>query len=148
MMPWQSQEDDDSEKTEIWRSEEDQDGFEQTNQWIPDESNSAPSLLLAWLVVVYPIEKRGMMIELGPNTIIGRGREADIRWEDERLSRRHARFWLGLDQQANKPAYFITPLEARKAVEVNQVAITSSLRLYENDQVLLGDTLFVVKILE
>lgn len=143
---WPNSQEDPNEKTELWRSEDDP--HEATGLWLPEDSATPDLPLLAWLVVALPLEQRGMLIELGANSILGRGRDVDIRWDDERLSRQHARFWVGLDPQTNRLAYFITPLEARKPIELNQQMIQSSARLYENDRLLLGDTLFVVKLLE
>lgn len=144
---WQPNDDDPYERTEVWRDDEDDPVEEHTASWQPEQQPSnAP--LLAWLVVVLPPEKRGMMVELGPNIVVGRGGDSDIRWDDERLSRQHARFWLGLDSKTHQPAYFVTPLEARKPIEVNQQPISATVRLNENDRLLLGDTLFVVKLLE
>lgn len=124
-----------------------------TEIWLPDDDEIIASLqatsqngLLMWLVVQAPPQERGIVLAIAPQALMGRSREADLHWDDPALSRRHARFILA--QSPEGPAYFIYPLEARKAIELNGLPIAGPMRLRENDRLLLGNTLFVVKLLE
>lgn len=126
------------------------DDFDQTSIWTPGSDAIPPDPPLLWLIVAAPRPQRGTVLAVQPNDVFGRGAAADVKWDDTRLSRRHARFTLELDPDTpgdTRPAYFIWPLEARHGLAVNQAAIRGATRLKENDMIQMGDTLFVVKIL-
>lgn len=129
----------------------DEDDYESTSVWTPEEaliSASAPVLLM-WLIVKSPLEERGRILTVGHEQTFGRGQDADIRWDDARLSRLHARFTLEPHpQDSSRQAFFIWPLMARHPILVNGQPIRGATLLPENSEIQLGDTLFVVKLLE
>lgn len=106
--------------------------------------------LLLWLVVREPIERRGTILIIPPEAILGRGRDVDVRWDDARMSRRHARFTLEPDPDLpDDPTlvYFIWPLEARNGILLNGRLLRGAQRLNENDELTMGETVFIVKTL-
>lgn len=109
----------------------------------PDE----PPAPLAWLVVRAPRERRGEWLAIAPNQTIGR--EADVRWDDPRLSRVHARFTLEppVDAPGAPPIFYLWPFAPTNPVFINGQAIRGATPLRENDEIQLGNTLFVFKVL-
>ena len=61
----------------------------QTRVWQPSPDILQP---LLWLIVLEPIESRGVVISVKPGAVIGR--QGDIRWNDPHISRKHAHFML------------------------------------------------------
>lgn len=102
---------------------------------------------LAWLVVREPRERRGALLSITPNQTIGR--DADVRWDDPRLSRVHARFTLEPpeDSPDAPPVYHLWPFAPTNPVYINGRAIRGATPLQENDEIQLGTTLFVFKVL-
>lgn len=113
----------------------------------PPEAVPAPPAPLGWLVVKKPLEKRGTVIPVRANQIIGR--EGDIRWEDPRLSRHHARLTLEPppDAPEGAPVFHLWPFGTTNPVFINGQEIRGATPLHENDEIRLGDTLFVFKVL-
>lgn len=109
-----------------------------------DESD-APATPLGWLVVKRPAGQRGTILTLAPNQSIGR--EGDIRWEDPGLSRQHARLTLEPPEGAPDapPAYHLWPFAPTNPVFINGREIRGATPLRENDEIRLGNTLFVFK---
>jgi len=132
-------------------SSTDDEAYESTSVWTPDDAlipASAPVLLM-WLIVKSPLVERGRIVTVGHEATIGRGQDADIRWDDARLSRLHARFTLEPHpQDSSRQAFFIWPLMARHSILVDGQPIRGATLLAENSEVQLGDTLFVVKLLD
>lgn len=102
---------------------------------------------LGWLVVKQPAEKRGTILPIGPNQSIGR--EANIRWEDPGLSRQHARLTLEPPEGAPEapPVFHLWPFAPTNPVYINEREIRGATPLRENDEIRLGNTLFVFKTL-
>jgi len=102
---------------------------------------------LAWLVVKRPLERRGEMVPVQANQSIGR--EADIRWNDPRLSRQHARLTFEPPEDApDGPSVFhLWPFGPTNPVYINGREIRGATPLYDNDEIRLGDTLFVFRVL-
>ena len=122
-----------------------------TDPWSPDENLLAEDYTLLWLIVRSPREQRGAVLYIQPNDVVGRGQDVDVRWDDPRMSRRHARFTLEPDEGAPEGArqvYFIWPLEALNGITVNNEVIRGAVRLQENDELTMGSTVFVVKTLD
>ena len=113
----------------------------------PDEQPPEPAPPLAWLVVRAPRDRRGALLSIAPNQTIGR--EADVRWDDPRLSRVHARFTLEPPEDAPDapPVYHLWPFAPTNPVYINGRAIRGATPLQENDEIKLGNTLFVFKVL-
>ncbi len=109
---------------------------------LPDEGHP-----LGWLVVKQPAEKRGTILSIGPNQSIGR--EADIRWDDPGLSRQHARLTLEPPEGAPEaqPVFHLWPFAPTNPVYINEREIRGATPLRENDEIRLGNTLFVFKTL-
>jgi hypothetical protein len=126
----------------------------QLTEAIPDEraqevpaASPAPPAPLGWLIVKAPLEKRGTIIPVQANQIIGR--EGDIRWDDSRLSRHHARVTLEppADAPEELPVFHLWPFGTTNPVFINGQEIRGATPLHENDEIRLGDTLFVFKML-
>jgi len=111
---------------------------------LPEPEPASP---LAWLVVREPRERRGALLPIAPNQTIGR--EADVRWDDPRLSRVHARFTLEPPDDAPNaaPIYHLWPFAPTNPVTINGRAVRGATPLRENDEIRLGNTLFIFKVL-
>jgi diguanylate cyclase (GGDEF)-like protein len=72
---------------------------------------------------------------------IGRALEADVRLNDSRASRLHARITSECDSEANDTFYRITDLGSTNGTLVNGELITEEL-LHDGDKILIGDHLF------
>jgi len=126
----------------------------QLTEAIPDEraqeapaAPPAPPAPLGWLIVKAPLEKRGTILPVQANQIIGR--EGDLRWDDPRLSRHHARLTLEppADAPDEAPVFHLWPFGTTNPVYINGQEIRGATPLRENDEIRLGDTLFVFKML-
>ena len=112
----------------------------------PDEESGAiPVEPLGWLAVKAPSERRGAALTVRPNQTIGR--EGDVRFDDPRLSRLHARvtFEPPVDAPDDPPCFHLWPFGTTNPVFVNGQEIRGATPLRENDEIRLGDTLFVFK---
>jgi len=127
-----------------WQTQNDDEPIEHTELWIVDEPTATPRQTekLLYLIAKTPPATRGMVIPVPTGSFIGRSEEADIYWADERMSRRHAQFLL------TGTVFYVIPLEARHLVLKNNTAITEAAPLQENDELTMGGTVFVVKILD
>jgi hypothetical protein len=106
-----------------------------------------PSLPLGWLVVKEPVERRGVILPVHHNEIIGR--QGDVQWYDPRLSRQHARVTVepAEDDPDGPPVFHLWPFAPTNPVFINGVTVRGATPLHENDEIRLGDTLFVFKVL-
>jgi hypothetical protein len=114
---------------------------------LPPGMDSAPPAPIAWLIVKQPAAQRGTIIRVEPNQVIGR--EADIRLKDARLSRQHARLTLEPPHDAPDapPIFHLWPFGPTNPVYINGQEARGATPLRENDEIRLGDTLFVFKVL-
>ncbi len=108
------------------------------------EGRPAP---IGWLVVKEPREQRGTALTVRPNQVIGRA--GDVQWSDPRLSRQHARltFEPPADEPDSAPVFHLWPFGPTNPVYVNGVAIRGATPVNENDEIVLGNTLFIFKTL-
>jgi hypothetical protein len=113
-----------------------------------DQVEDDPLPLLGWLIVKRPREHRGAILAVKANQSIGRG--ADVRWDDPRLSRQHARLTVEPPPDApdDPPVFYLWPFGPTNPVAVNGQEVRGATPIHENDEILLGDTLFVFKVLE
>lgn len=103
--------------------------------------------MMLWLIVSSPSENRGTVLPVSDGSLIGR--HGDIRWHDARMSRKHAQFTLVTDlQHPDRKIFAITPHNDRNGTMVNGRKISGTTLLEENDIIIMGDTRFVVKVLE
>jgi hypothetical protein len=102
---------------------------------------------LGWMVVKEPVEQRGTVLAVHPNQVIGRS--GDVRWDDPRLSRQHARltFEVPADTPDGPPVFHLWPFGPANPVYINGREIRGATPLRENDEIRLGGTLFVFKVL-
>jgi len=102
---------------------------------------------LGWLIVVEPAAQRGTLLTLAHNQVIGR--EGDLRWDDPRLSRQHARVTVEPPAHAPDapPLFHLWPFGPTNPIFINGEEVRGATPLFENDEVRLGDTLFVFKTL-
>jgi pSer/pThr/pTyr-binding forkhead associated (FHA) protein len=102
---------------------------------------------LGWLVVKEPVERRGAILPIRANQIIGRS--GDVQWDDPRMSRQHARLTYepAPDQPDAPPVFHLWPFGPANPVYINDQEIRGATPLRENDVIRLGSTLFVFKLL-
>ncbi|MBN1678655.1 MAG: FHA domain-containing protein [Anaerolineae bacterium] len=119
---------------------------------IPDEQiragdDSQPLPPLGWLVVKYPLKRRGTILPVRANQSIGR--EGDIRWDDSHLSRQHVRLTVEppQDDPDSPPLFHLWPFGPTNPVFINGEEVRGATPLVENDEIRLGNTLFVFKVL-
>lgn len=114
-------------------------------QNVEDAAGPDQLLPLGWFVVKEPLDRRGEVLPVRQNHIIGR--EGDVRFDDLRLSRQHARVTFeppaGLPDAA--PVFHLWPFGTTNPVFINGREIRGATPLHENDEIQLGDTLFVFK---
>lgn len=110
-------------------------------------ADAGPIAPLGWLVVKHPADQRGTILPVRANQIVGR--EGDVQWDDPRLSRQHARFTLEPPAGApdDPPVFHLWPFGTTNPVFINGQEIRGATPLAENDEIHLGDTLFVFKML-
>jgi len=86
--------------------------------------------------------QRGMRFPLaGREQVIGRGSQADIRIDDEMISRRHALVrWHNCDHPEELPQCTCEDLGSRNGTELNGSPIMGPTPLRERDRILLGTT--------
>jgi hypothetical protein len=118
------------------RDEDDEEDF--TTVESPEEVPASDLLGLLW-VKIGP--ERGRIYEIKHGVSIGR-REGQIRLNDDKVSKRHATLTIEEDQ------FVIWDLATSNGTYVNGTKIRAATPLKENDQVKIGSTLFVVKVLE
>lgn len=111
----------------------------------PPEPEPLP--LLGWLVVREPVEHRGTVLQVAANQVIGRA--GDVKWNDPRISRQHARLTVEPpdDDPDAPPVFHLWPFGPTNPVFINEREIRGATPLHENDEIRLGDTLFVFKVL-
>ena len=129
-----------------WRGDENKETEElvDTRSWRNTINASAKQMPLLWFIVAEPLDNRGIVLPVKSGEIIGR--KGDIRWGDPRISREHARVHLvNHPDDPKQLVYAIEPLNDRNGTYINGHAIDRMTLLLENDAVLMGDTLFVVK---
>jgi diguanylate cyclase (GGDEF)-like protein len=79
--------------------------------------------------------------------IIGRAIEADVRLNDSRASRLHARISSTLDEKTNHTSHVITDLGSTNGTLVNGELITE-VQLTDGDKIVIGDHLFRFEMLD
>ena len=114
-----------------------QQGVERTQLNAPQKTG-----MLGWLVVkTSPHMRRGHIWKLEPNTVYGRGNKADQPIEDPKVSDLHARIRL------EESVWMITDLDSSNGTCVNGKKVETKTTLCENDEIQIGDTIFVLKVL-
>jgi hypothetical protein len=114
----------------------------------PANGSDPATTPLGWLIVKQPPAQRGTVLPLRANQSIGRA--GDVRWDDPRLSRQHARVTVEVPADApdgSLPVFHIWPFGPTNPVRVNGREIRGATPLQENDEIQLGDTLFIFKVL-
>jgi hypothetical protein len=113
------------------------DTLDDINETIIDRP--AKTGLLGWLIVKEGL-RRGTVYEIKDGATIGRDR-ADIRINDPKLSRPHAKIKLENEQ------FEVWDLASENGIFVNDERIRSATPLKENDEIKLGDMVLVLKTL-
>ncbi|MCM2268727.1 MAG: winged helix-turn-helix domain-containing protein [Thermoanaerobaculia bacterium] len=85
------------------------------------------------------LDGREVELEAG-ETILGRGREADVWLSDEQASRRHARISLGSSSAT------IEDLESRNGTFLREERLKGSVALTDGDEIRIGDTTLRVRL--
>ena len=120
--------------------------IDETRVWTPQFIATTGQPIM-WLIISQPEESRGQLIRVQPGGIIGR--QGEMRWNDPRMSRHHAHIMLlPMEDNPDKQVYAIAPFHDRNGTYVNGQRIDGLTVLHENDTVVMGDTHFVVKVLE
>lgn len=102
---------------------------------------------LLWFIIAQPLEHRGVVLPLKNGETLGR--KGNVRLGDPRISREHARVHLvNHPDDPNQFVFAIEPLNDRNGTYINGHRIDRITILLENDAVVMGDTHFIVKVLE
>ena len=102
----------------------------------------APTGMLGWLVVKRG-DRQGQVYKIKPGAVWGRDpRKADVVLDDEKVSAFHAKFTVRDNQ------FLLWDLGSANGTFVNDMAIVAATLLKENDEIRMGNTVFVLKILE
>lgn len=104
---------------------------------------------LAFFLVKSPAMFRGTAYAVRPDGIVGRKHADVIIQGDKKISRQHARLTFVPDStQPDHPGtFFVTDLNTANGTYVNGMRIAGEVALAENDEIGMGETLFVFKIL-
>ncbi|MFW5748131.1 MAG: FHA domain-containing protein [Chloroflexota bacterium] len=97
-----------------------------------------------YLIVKSPVKYRGRVFRIEPGQVIGR-REGDILINDRLVSRQHAR--INLDTRSKPPVFSILDFGTPNGTYVNHRRIDGPQPIEENDEIRLGDHIFVFKML-
>lgn len=99
--------------------------------------------LLGWLVVKRsPSMRRGNMLKIRPGAILGRNpRKADVLIDDDKVSGLHARI------QIKDEKFVVIDLGSANGTWVNGMQAGGPQALEQDDEIKLGDTVFVLKTL-
>ena len=131
-----------------WRGDENKETEElvDTHSGQPVMNKMAKYSPLIWFIIAEPLDNRGSVFPIQSGDILGR--KGDVRLGDPRVSREHARVHLvNHPDDPTQKVFAIEPLNDTNGTFINGHAIDRMTILLENDKVLLGDTLFVVKVL-
>ena len=98
--------------------------------------------LLGWLIVKEaPAMRRGHVQKLAQNVIYGRGSNAGQQVPDDKMSDIHCRI------QCNESTWKITDTGSTNGTYVNGTKIKETTTLQENDEIKMGSSVFVLKVL-
>ena len=99
--------------------------------------------LLGWLIVKEaPSMRRGHVLTLKPNVLYGRGTSAGFTVPDDKMSEIHARI------QRVEASWKITDTGSTNGTHVNGKKIKETTALQENDEIKMGSSVFILKILD
>jgi hypothetical protein len=100
--------------------------------------------LMGWLIVKSsPYFQRGKFIRVKPDTIFGRSTsKADIPIDDEKVSARHAYI------QVKDDKFYVVNMSTSNGTFVNGTQITGEVEIQQDDEITMGDTVFVLKTLK
>ena len=97
---------------------------------------------LGWLIVKEaPAMRRGHVQKLAQNVIYGRGSNAGQQVPDDKMSDIHCRI------QCNESTWKITDTGSTNGTYVNGTRIKETTTLQENDEIKMGTSVFVLKVL-
>ena len=97
---------------------------------------------LGWLIVKEaPAMRRGHVQKLAQNVIYGRGSNAGQQVPDDKMSDIHCRI------QCNETTWKITDTGSTNGTYVNGTKIKETTTLQENDEIKMGSSVFVLKVL-
>jgi len=98
--------------------------------------------LLGWLIVKEaPTMRRGQVLALKQNVIYGRGSKADHQVPDDKMSEIHCRI------QRDETNWKVTDTGSTNGTYVNGTKIKETTTLQENDEIKMGTSVFVLKVL-
>ena len=132
-MPIQELNEDDSESTQLQPAHK---GVKSAQK---ERRPALVSLRGELMAVPIPLER--------DEVIIGRAIEADVRLNDSRASRLHARISSSLDSKTNQTNYVITDLGSTNGTLVNGELVTE-VHLADGDKIVIGDHLFRFEMLD
>lgn len=101
---------------------------------------------LPLLLLARPLDRRGEVFLVKPGATVGRG-HCDLRFDDRKMSRRHARIDLDSDPNTGDITLTLFDFGSSNGTYVNGQRIEGRVLLEENDEVRIGQHLFVVKLL-
>ncbi|HEX3053614.1 MAG TPA: FHA domain-containing protein, partial [Aggregatilineaceae bacterium] len=119
----------------------------QTSEQSAVQPETGTAGLIGYLSIKEPHDYRGTCLPIKPNQSIGR--EGDVRWNDPKISRQHAR--VTAEPPEDNPdgplMFYLWPFGPTNPVFINGKPVRGATPVYENDEIRLGDTLFVLKVL-
>lgn len=132
-----------SERETIFNPDDDSDAADATLMGSLHQRAHPRHLTFTPLLICLEGGHRGMRYTLkAKEQIIGRSRDADIRLDDELVSRQHARIvWHNFGTPQIPPYCTIEDLGSRNGTELNGVPLLAPTQLRERDRILVGTTL-------
>jgi hypothetical protein len=117
----------------------DDDGDEEDVTVIDREDTS----LMGWLIVKSgPSLRRGHILKIRSGAIYGRSRKhADVLIDDEKVSSKHALI------KVKEEKFILVDLGSTNGTFVNGTELTGAIEIQENDEIRIGNTCFVLKVL-
>lgn len=109
---------------------------------MPERSERRPAIV----VVRGELHRAPVLLEAS-ETIIGRGLDADVRIDDARASRRHARVRIEVDPLSGATRYRLTDLDSTNGVRVNDRPIAEAF-LQDGDKITIGTHILRFELLD
>jgi hypothetical protein len=115
-------------------------GDEEIDETVLDREDSS---MMGWLIVKRsPYMRRGHMLKIRPGAVIGRSpKSAHIIVDDDKVSGIHARI------QVKDERFVLIDLGSANGTWVNSQEVASPTPLKQDDEIKIGDTIFVLKTL-
>lgn len=121
-------------------------GHQDVNAGTIMDTGEMPVPALGFLIVKRPAERRGYVHVIKGNATIGR-KAGQIILADNRVSEYHANIRMG-EPENGTPTFWIADMNSLNGTRLNNEKIEGKTRLNENDEIIIGGTTFIFKILK